>query len=279
MRVPGRKVYGGLASGPVAKSTVPLSFLGEIDARTGKVDNASSELNGRLLGGTVLAFPEARGSTVGPYVLYGACKRGVGPVAIVVESADAIVVSAAVIARIPCVDHVDLDLLHDGEMLTVEGDAGSVELPGVKEEAVVTSFLQRPDGRVLLLKRSRKVGTFQERWAGVSGYLEGRDPEEQARREILEETGITRDGLEKVSEGGPVYAREGERIFVVHPFLFRTRSEQVRIDWEHTEFEWIEPEEMRRRNTVPKLWRAWEEVRSAASPEAARRPPTAPAHG
>ncbi|ELK44964.1 translation initiation factor aIF-2B subunit alpha, partial [Haloferax sp. BAB-2207] len=39
---------------------------------------------------------------------------------------------------------------------------------------VVTVFL-RHDGRVLLTRRSDAVGTYQGRWAGVSGYVEG-DP-------------------------------------------------------------------------------------------------------
>jgi predicted aconitase with swiveling domain/8-oxo-dGTP pyrophosphatase MutT (NUDIX family) len=261
MRVQGHKVYGGTATGPVAKSSIPLSFLGEIDPLTGRVDNASSELNGRTLGGTVLAFPEARGSTVGPYVIYGAGTRGVGPVALVVERADAIVVSAAVIARIPCVEGVDMDLLMDGETVQVDGDKGTVELPRVKETPVVTAFLQREDGRVLLLKRSQKVGSFRGRWAGVSGYLETPKPEEQGLREIEEETGIARSEVQWVRSGPPVLARDSDQIFVVHPMLFQTRSPSVRIDWEHTEFEWVDPQEIHRRETVPKLDRAWNAVR------------------
>ncbi len=260
MLVQGHKVYGGTAAGPVAKSTIPLSFLGEIDPLTGRVDNASSELNGRTLGGTVLAFPEARGSTVGPYVIYGAGKRGVGPVAMVVERADAIVVSAAVIARIPCVEGVDMDLLLDGENISVDGEKGTVELPGVKETPVVTAFLQREDGKVLLLKRSQKVGSFRGRWAGVSGYLEVPQPEEQGRREIEEETGIGRGEVQWVRSGPSVLARDSDQIFVVHPMLFRTQSTKVRIDWEHTEFEWVDPKEIAQRETVPKLDRAWDAV-------------------
>ncbi len=260
MQIQGRKVYAGKASGPVAKSTIPLSFLGEIDPLTGRVDNASSELNGRTLGGAVLAFPEARGSTVGPYVIYGAGKRGVGPVAIVVERADAIVVSAAVIARIPCVEGVDMDLLVDGETVHVDGEKGTVELPGVKESPVVTAFLKREDGKVLLLKRSQKVGSFQGRWAGVSGYLETPQPSEQAFREIEEETGLGRQDVRLERAGPTLFARRGGEVFVVHPFLFRTSRDKVRIDWEHTEYEWVDPAEISRRETVPKLDRAWRSV-------------------
>lgn len=36
---------------------------------------------------------------------------------------------------------------------------------------VVTVFLRR-GGRILILKRSRKVGSYQGRWAGISGFIE-----------------------------------------------------------------------------------------------------------
>ena len=249
----GRKVVGGDVTGPVAKSTSPLSFLGEIDPRTGMVENPSSELNGRSVAGTVLTFPEARGSTVGPYVLYGAKKRGVAPVAMVVHNADAIVASAAVLARIPCVDSIPLDLLEDGDQVHVRGDAGIVEVPSVQEVHVVTSILRNREGKVLLLRRSDRVGSFRGRWAGVSGFVEASSPEEQAYQEIQEETGIARETLVPVSQGDLVRSRDGGRVFVVHPFLFDCGSPEVRLDWEHTECRWIAPRDLSQFATVPKL--------------------------
>ena len=39
----------------------------------------------------------------------------------------------------------------------------------------------------------------------------------------------------------------------MHPFLFSVPPVEIRLDWEHTEYEWVEPEEIGRRPTVAKL--------------------------
>jgi 8-oxo-dGTP pyrophosphatase MutT (NUDIX family) len=160
----------------------------------------------------------------------------------------------------PLVAGIDTDVLRDGERVRLRGSAGTAELPGVAEVKVVTSFLQRPDGRILLLLRSGDVGSFRGRWAAVSGYLEDPTPEEQARREIQEETGIDPTGTRLASVGRPVYARDGMTVFTVHPFRFLVTEARVTLDWEHTEFEWVAPGEILRRETVPKLDRVWRAV-------------------
>lgn len=268
MIVQGHKVAEGSARGPVALSTAPLSFLGEIDPVTGRVDNPASELNGKVITGQVLVFPEARGSTVGPYVLYGARKRNTGPAALVVHQADAIVASAAVIARLPCVEQVDLDLFRAGEEVVVDGSKGTVEVPGVKGVPVVTALLLDPSGRVLLLKRSGNVGTYTGRWAGVSGYIEGgATPREQVLQEVHEELGLDAESLQLLGEGRPVYVREPDHVFEVHPFLFRVPSDTpVTLDWEHTESTWTLPSEIAKRETVPKLSQVWRELEAYAQP-------------
>jgi ADP-ribose pyrophosphatase YjhB (NUDIX family) len=160
----------------------------------------------------------------------------------------------------PAVGGLNQDLFREGEAIEVDGDAGAVTLDGVREVRVVTAFLERSDGKILLLRRSDRVGSFQGQWAAVSGFLEDPTPLEQARREVAEETGVGRSDLELVRGGDPVLARVGETVYIVHPFRFATRNESVRLDWEHTEAEWVLPEEIVRRPTVPKLLEAWEAV-------------------
>lgn len=165
--------------------------------------------------------------------------------------------------KIPTVARVDRDVLREGETVEVNGSLGRFRIEGVEEVGVVTSFLERSDGRILLLERSQKVGSFQGYWAGVSGFLEASTPLEQAFREILEETGLSANDIDLLSEGAPVLSRDGSRVFIVHPFRFRARRTEVRLDWEHDRAEWVEPTEIGRRPTVPKLERAWESVAAA----------------
>jgi len=122
------------------------------------------------------------------------------------------------------------------------------------EKRVVTCFLES-DGEVLILRRSRQVGTYQGRWAGVSGYIET-TADEQALVEIEEETGLSQEDIKLIKRGEPL-SIEDERIgikWVVHPYLFRIKDRgKIKIDWEHKETKWIKPEEIGNYQTVPKL--------------------------
>ncbi len=169
--------------------------------------------------------------------------------------------------EVPVVAGIDLDLLREGEPAEIDGSDGTVTLPGVREVEVVTSILQRDDGRVLLLERSDQVGSFRGRWAGVSGYLEDPTPFAQAVREIREETGFAETELALAAAGEPVYSRDGGTLYIVHPFRFRVERDDVRLDWEHRRAEWVDPAEIRRRETVPKLDRVWERVAPSAAPK------------
>ncbi len=160
----------------------------------------------------------------------------------------------------PAVAGLDRDLFREGETVELDGDRAEVTIVGVREIHVVTAFLQRRDGRILLLKRSEKVGSFQGRWAAVSGFLEAPTPLEQAYQEIGEEVSLERPALSLRSEGVPVLARNASTVYIVHPFRFETRTTRIRLDWEHTEAVWVGAEELGRRETVPKLARAWESV-------------------
>ena len=128
---------------------------------------------------------------------------------------------------------------------------------------VVTCFLER-EGKIMLLRRSERVGTYQGRWAGVSGYVEeDRKPLEQAWTEVKEETGLDVGDVEIVREGQPLEVVDAElgREWIVHPFRFKVlKPKKIKIDWEHTEAKWIGPEDIAQHKTVPKLLEAWQQV-------------------
>jgi len=149
------------------------------------------------------------------------------------------------------VDGIDVGLLRTGDELEVDADRGIVEVAGVEEKHVVTSIL-KDRSRILILQRSDKVGSYRRHWAGVSGFIEdGESDEEAVRREMEEEIG--RNKVRLLKHGMTQCFRDGECIWCVHPFLFHTDKPEIRTDWEHKRFEWIEPKELRRYPTVPGL--------------------------
>jgi 8-oxo-dGTP diphosphatase len=133
----------------------------------------------------------------------------------------------------------------------------------VDERHVVTCFMEH-NGKVMILRRSERVGTYRGKWAGVSGYIEeGVSPSGQAWTEIREEAGLVAEDVELVQEGEPLEVVDAElgRRWIVRPFRFNVlRPEKIKIDWEHTEAKWIDPEDIGRHETVPNLCETWQRV-------------------
>ena len=131
----------------------------------------------------------------------------------------------------------------------------------LEEKHVVTCFLES-EKEILILRRSEKVGTYQGRWAGVSGYVES-GPDEQALTEIKEETGLDKEDVKLVKKGMPLEIVDQKlgRRWIVHPYLFRVRDRsKIRIDWEHKEMRWIDSEDIVKYETVPMLRETLERV-------------------
>ncbi len=126
---------------------------------------------------------------------------------------------------------------------------------------VVTAFI-RSHGKILLLQRSQKVGSYRGCWAGVSGYLEQETALQQALTEIREETGLRTDQVALDVEAIVLAVQDNDlnRCWRVHPFLFELRDEtaEIRIDWEHDHYQWLEPEKMCSLETVPLLIEAYQ---------------------
>ncbi len=128
---------------------------------------------------------------------------------------------------------------------------------------VVTSFLTHA-GKILVLRRSSKVGTNQGKWAGVSGHLESHEePLERAKTEILEEVGLDAEQVVLLRAGEKLraYDEVNSTVWVIHPFLFEILTERIHLDWEHTDSRWVTADEVAYLETTPKLRETLERVR------------------
>ncbi len=125
------------------------------------------------------------------------------------------------------------------------------------EKHVVTCFLEH-SRKILILRRSSKVGTYRRSWAGVSGYIETNDID-QAFTEMRQATQLYQKDLKLIKKGKPleVIDKNLNRTWIVHPFLFHVKApDKIKIDWEHTESRWIKPSELKKFDTVPGLAKA-----------------------
>lgn len=253
MKLPAKGVGHGSVEGVLMISKRPVSFLGGVNTDDGRIIDPESDRQGESFAGKILAFPHGKGSTVGSYVIYQLKKSGTAPLAIVNQKADPIVATGAIIAEIPMIHEVPMGVLADGDRARVNADEGFIELPDVTENNVVTVIATRNE-ELLILRRSGKVGSFQGKWAGISGAIaEEESSEEAATREILEETTLERGDYEIIVKGEPILARQDDNIWRVHPFLVEIKRGEIKIDWEHDEFRWVRHEDIDSYETVPKL--------------------------
>jgi 8-oxo-dGTP pyrophosphatase MutT (NUDIX family) len=121
---------------------------------------------------------------------------------------------------------------------------------------IVTSFI-KDNEKLLILKRSNKVKTMKGLWAGVSGIIENdEEPLKRAKIEIFEEAGITEEkiklikAVEEMKVNSPQYENHEWEIF---PFLFETKNPTIKLNWENSEFKWINIDELENYETVPNL--------------------------
>lgn len=121
---------------------------------------------------------------------------------------------------------------------------------------IVTSFIKDND-KLLILRRSDQVKSMKGLWAGISGIIENdEDPLERAKIEIFEEVGITEDKItlikttEEMRVNSPQYANHEWEIF---PFLFESKNPTVKLNWENSDFKWINVGELENYETVPSL--------------------------
>ena len=233
----GRAISPGYAEGEAITYGEAFSFLGGVDGKTGKFNVRDGAIDGK-----VFLFPNGKGSTVGSYVVYDLKVQGHCPAALVNKSAETIVTTGAVISSVPMVDNIDVSLVRDGDIVAVDGSKGYIEIKNVKEVDIVSSMIV-VDGKFLMLHRPEDAHSYPGKWSLVSGHVEyGESASETSRREIMEETQIP---VGYPDEELPVFrVREGSTVYNVHPFVYRLKSAEVKLNGENTEFRWLAPEEL-----------------------------------
>ena len=127
------------------------------------------------------------------------------------------------------------------------------------ERSVVACFL-RHGSKICLLKRSQSVGSSPGRWHCVTGFLEpGIEPLDQVLTELAEETGLDHGAVRLIGAPAPLrMERPGQGwVWIIHPFLFETSSPELRLDWEHDEYRWIDPAVLESTDCVPWIRDVW----------------------
>jgi len=123
-----------------------------------------------------------------------------------------------------------------------------------KFEVAVKGIIRRGDGKILIVKRSREDDHAPELWETVGGGMDEEiSPEENLKREILEEVGIevlVREPFNVFS-----FTKDTGEFKVGITFVCEYVSGEVRLSNEHTEFQWISPEDFKKYASVLSLYK------------------------
>ena len=126
----------------------------------------------------------------------------------------------------------------------------------MRSTRIITAFIKN-NNKILILKRSDKVRSMKGLWSGISGIIENNEiPINRAKIEIFEEVGIKENkinlvkSVEKIKISSPQYENHEWEVF---PFLFETNETEIKLNWENSEFRWINVNELENYETVPSL--------------------------
>jgi predicted aconitase with swiveling domain len=138
----GRAVVGGHGSGPALVTRMPINFTAAftkphnlVPSRRAEVRDRHHDLFGTRIGGSVLVFPACIGSTFTGMVIMQLMSEEKAPAAIVVQNADSLLVSGAVLGKVwfdkgmPVVEYPSEDLflkIKNGDRVVVDGETGEI---------------------------------------------------------------------------------------------------------------------------------------------------------
>ena len=148
------------------------------------------------------------------------------------------------------------ELLNKFDKILPHFDDGRINYTGAKEAPVINCFIKFQN-EILLLKRSEKVSSYQGKWNSIGGFIdEAVSLENKAITEAKEELGITEENIKSIQTGKRIdfYDKDIDITWYIFPVLIELKAKpEIKLDWEHTDFVWINPEDLNKYDTVSDL--------------------------
>ncbi|OLS19495.1 MAG: hypothetical protein HeimC2_41020 [Candidatus Heimdallarchaeota archaeon LC_2] len=126
-----RSMGDQIVEGDIVVTKEPITLLGFVDTKSGKITQPDHELDGISIEGKIFVFPRGIGSTVGPYTLLNLVKNGKGPIAIINRESDQGTVAGCSVARIPMAYGFEEDptiFLKSGQNIKLTIHSGNSEI-------------------------------------------------------------------------------------------------------------------------------------------------------
>ena len=107
------------------------------------------------------------------------------------------------------------------------------------------------DGKKLLILERTADNTYDsKKWEFVSGFIDNAADVNQAIEHVKKETGLD---VQLVKVGHTFTVRDVYGMRLIHPFLFKPKSDRVKLDNLHTGYAWVEPANLAKYDCVKDL--------------------------
>ena len=131
MEIRCRKISEGKADGEVIVSKDSVCFY-LVEPETGVVVEKNHDIEGKSIAGKILVMPSGKGSSVVQADgLFKLAKNDKAPKAMIIEHADTVLVTGAIIMDIPMVHKVEAKFYKtviDGDVVSLDADKGIIRL-------------------------------------------------------------------------------------------------------------------------------------------------------
>ena len=131
MEIRCRKISEGKADGEVIVSKDSVCFY-LVEPETGVVVEKNHDIEGKSIAGKVLVMPSGKGSSVVQADgLFKLAQNDKAPKAMIIEHADTVLVTGAIIMEIPMVHKVEdkfYKTVIDGDVVSLDADKGIIRL-------------------------------------------------------------------------------------------------------------------------------------------------------
>ena len=131
MEIKCRKISEGKVDGEVIVSKDSVCFY-LVEPETGVVVEKNHDIEGKSIAGKILVMPSGKGSSVVQADgLFKLAKNDKAPKAMIIEHADTVLVTGAIIMEIPMVHKVEAkfyETVLDGDVVSLDADKGIIRL-------------------------------------------------------------------------------------------------------------------------------------------------------
>lgn len=130
---------------------------------------------------------------------------------------------------------------------------GQVDFTNVRWAPVINCVLKYR-GKILIVRRNRRMNLYPGYWNGISGFLDDKKSiKEKVEGELREELSIHKKNIISIKLG-KIFDQEApkyKKTWIVHPVLVKINTDKIKLDWEAEDYKWVSPGDAKKFKLLP----------------------------